>query len=186
MDDYAFAYQISSTNFDTIANSNLYRGNILRFKALSAEQIFVSYFDVNRQDKTFPIITYLIEACNTAKEQLEVYRAEIDGERVGYPNEYGIGLASFHLGYLYDKYSSHLGSTEVQAMHSEEFYQGKSELDFRILAMKYFTEAYKSFSEMNHLKGMYLAKEHEASLCEMLYKTLDDFDLMHSRARKLA
>jgi len=174
MDDFAFSYQISSTNFGTISNSLLFKGNILRFQSLSAEQIFSRYFDTNNKESNFPIIAFLIEACEKAKEELDVYNAEIDGERVGFANLYGIGIANFHLGYLYEKYASHLSSPLSQAMHSEEFYHGKSENDYKVLAVKHFKEAYRNFDEMVHLKGMYLAKEHEAILCESLSQSMED------------
>ena len=62
MDDFTFAYQISSTNFEGIAGSILFRGNILRLKALSAEQIFVRYYDPKDTENSFELVAYLIEA----------------------------------------------------------------------------------------------------------------------------
>jgi len=186
MDDFAFSYQISSTNFEAIAKSLLFRGNILRFKALSAEQIFVRYFDIKKPDNNFPIMGYLIEACTTAKDSLDVYKAEIDGEKVGFANEYGMGLSNFHLGYLYEKYASQLSSQHTQTMHFEEFCGGKTEQDFKILAREHFREAHRNFDEMVHFKGMYLAKEHEANLYDIRNDTMEDYDFMQQRALKMA
>lgn len=72
-------------------------------------------------------------------------------------------------------------------MHSEVFYHHKSENDYKVLALKHFKEAYRNFDEMVHLKGMYLAKEHEANLCESLSESMKEYDTeMEARARKMA
>lgn len=62
IDDFTYAYQISSTNFDGLAHSVLFCGNIHRFKALSAEQIFLQYFDPKEPENSFPVMAYLVEA----------------------------------------------------------------------------------------------------------------------------
>ena len=62
IDDFTFAYQISTTNFEGIAGSVLFCGNILRFKALAAEYIFNQYYDVNEEEKSFSLVTFLVEA----------------------------------------------------------------------------------------------------------------------------
>ena len=36
MDDFTFAYQISSTNFEGLVQNKLFRGNMLRLKAVAA------------------------------------------------------------------------------------------------------------------------------------------------------
>ena len=62
IDDFTYAYQISSTNFDGLAHSVLFSGNIHRLKALSAEQIFLQYFDPKEPENSFPVMAYLVEA----------------------------------------------------------------------------------------------------------------------------
>ena len=37
-----------------------------------------------------------------------MYKGEIYGEMMGTPNDYGLGLQNFHLGYLYEKYAYEL------------------------------------------------------------------------------
>lgn len=45
IDDFTFAYQISSTCFDSIIEGSVFfSGNILRIKSLAAEQIFKRYY----------------------------------------------------------------------------------------------------------------------------------------------
>lgn len=105
MDDVTFAYQVSSTNFESIAGSILFSGNICRLKALSAEQIYLRYIDKKDSEKRFAVMAYIIEAISSAKEALSFYRGEFNGEHVGFENKYGMGLQNFHLGYLYDKYA---------------------------------------------------------------------------------
>ena len=62
IDDFTYAYQISSTNFDGLSHSVLFSGNIHRLKALSAEQIFLQYFDPKEPENSFPVMAYLVEA----------------------------------------------------------------------------------------------------------------------------
>ena len=63
MDDFSFAYQISSTNFESMSSSVLFRGNILRLKALSAEQIFIQYYDPKEPESSFERVgPFLLEA----------------------------------------------------------------------------------------------------------------------------
>ena len=62
IDDPTSSYRISSTNFEGIAGSILYCGNILRIKALAAEQIFNLYFDAKEPEKSFELVRYLVEA----------------------------------------------------------------------------------------------------------------------------
>ena len=92
MDDVTFAYQVSSTNFESIAGSILFSGNICRLKALSAEQIYLRYIDKKDSEKRFAVMAYIIEAISSAKEALSFYRGEFNGEHVGFENKYGMGL----------------------------------------------------------------------------------------------
>ena len=71
VDDFTFAYYISSTYFEGIQNQILFRGNILRLKALSAEQIFIQYYDPKQPENSFPLVAYLIEAITSAQKALE-------------------------------------------------------------------------------------------------------------------
>lgn len=115
MDDFSFAYQISSTNFEGISNSVLFRGNILRLKALSAEQIFVQYYDPKEPENSFQRVgAFLMEAIQSAREALQQYQAE---SKI---NDYGVALQRFHLGYLYEKYASHLSSPIARETYEEE------------------------------------------------------------------
>ena len=76
MDDFAFCYQISSTNFEGIAGSILFLGNILRLKSLAAESIFVKYFDPKEEEQNLNLVRYIVEAIEAAQEALELYKGE--------------------------------------------------------------------------------------------------------------
>ena len=78
IDDFTLAYQISSTNFEGIAGSILFCGNILRIKALAAEQIFNLYFDYKEKEKNFPLVAYLVEAIQSARQALNYYEGKVD------------------------------------------------------------------------------------------------------------
>ena len=91
IDDFTYAYQISSTNFDSLAHSVLFSGNIHRLKALSAEQIFLQYYDPKDPENSFPVMAYLVEAIQSATKALDLYKGIEDGSN-GFQNEYGMGL----------------------------------------------------------------------------------------------
>ena len=84
MDDITFTYQISSTNFENIAPSVLFHGNIARLKALAAEQIFLRYFNRNDPDSFYTTVQYLIEAVQTAHKALDLFKGKLHGHSVAF------------------------------------------------------------------------------------------------------
>ena len=82
---------------------------------------------------------------------------------MGTPNDYGLGLQNFHLGYLYEKYAYELAKEQTQT-HFKEVAMYDSVCKYEEVARKHYREAYTHFDTMMHLKGMYLAKWHEAGL----------------------
>ena len=61
-----------------------------------------------------------------------------------------------------------------------------TEAKFRAKARDYFRLAYSNFDDMVHLKGMYLAKMHEAHLYEVNDNMNDDSRFVKQRALKMA
>ena len=93
IDDFTFAYQITSTNFDGIAGSYLFGGNIQRLRALAAEQIFVRYSDAKDLVNSVKVLAqYLIEAVQSAEDALKLYKGESFGFKTNSVNQYGLGL----------------------------------------------------------------------------------------------
>ena len=71
----------------------MFCGNILRLKALAAEQIFLRYFDANEVENSFPVVAYIVEAIHSATEALKYYTGEIDCvPGASHANNYGLGL----------------------------------------------------------------------------------------------
>ena len=80
-------------------------------------------------------------------------------------NKHGIALEQFHLGYLYETYAKHLSTPQAQITYEADC-GNMTETLFRERAKQLFKSAYQAFEEKEHLKGMYLAKKHEANLYE--------------------
>lgn len=59
---------------------------------------------------------------------------------------------------------------------------------FKERAIEHYKMAYSNFDQMVHLKGMYLAKKHEAELYEVQEYDdgEDDIDIVKTRAKKMA
>ena len=69
------------------------------------------------------------------------------------------------MGYLYETYASHLCQPTARKMHEEEF-RDMNLIAFKEKAKELFKQAYQSFEVKEHLKGMFLAKKHEAHIYE--------------------
>ena len=78
------------------------------------------------------------------------------------PNQYGVAMTEFHLGFLYKTYSKEL---LADLTYDDELNERKERLEIGDKescvrkAVSHFEEAFKGFEVHNHLKGMYLSKK---------------------------
>ena len=182
VDNINFAYQVSQTDFTDVTGSSLFSGNINRLKALAAEQIFLRYFDP-KDGTPYHMVQYLVEAIQAAEEALRHYKGEGLGssDKV---NEYGVALQNFHLGYLKETYARRL-STKASVDTFHEVCRDMTEGKFQAEARDHFHKAHTHFEDVNHLKGMYIAKKHEVALLEAsLAGNIDASDREYKRARR--
>lgn len=131
--DYEYCLWICSHNFSYVANTSLFEGNILRFKSLAAEQLFLhmnlkelseaegssDFLQVKSAVKStgsnYRELSNLFLAVESAHHALDVYRkGSLPGKQS--PNYYGMALQHFQLGYLYEKYSEALSSDQARQL----------------------------------------------------------------------
>ena len=70
--DYEYCLRICSTNFSYVADTALFEGNILRFRALASEQLF-SLMCANLEEKEVLDYSALFDAIDSAKNSLQIY-----------------------------------------------------------------------------------------------------------------
>ena len=83
--DYEKCLTVCSINFSSILNNSLFESNILRFKALALEQIFVKYTaddkDENLQDiGTIEEIKLILDALEALKTQNKITQKSVGSE----------------------------------------------------------------------------------------------------------
>ena len=79
--DYEYCLKICQYNFSLVGKSAMFEGNLLRFKSLAAEQIFVNSIMIEEesfddQKGNIQMLFYAIEAAQQARE---IYDQETSG-----------------------------------------------------------------------------------------------------------
>ena len=167
--DYEHCLKICETDFAYIANSHLFEGNILRFKALAHHEIYKistarQHPSVYERDVTgdpVKLARMLTEAEEALLNAKEVFKLGI------HQSSKGIALVEYHLGCLYKD-------------HAEVFFDSKNIISLdrnlsnvsitteadqaRGQAYERFKHAYAWFKKVNHLKGMHMSKKHMVDL----------------------
>ena len=69
--DYEICLELCETNFSPIANSNLFEGNLLRFKALTLEHLYLKHTDESKPFNTIRSTYTNSNMLTRAKEALE-------------------------------------------------------------------------------------------------------------------
>ena len=101
MRDYEYCLTVCSTDFASRSHSTLFMGNILRFKSLASEHLYLllneeheeeekQEIDLNQRYKSLKV------AIDSAKKALELYKGKEKR------NLHGMALQLFQLGHLYE------------------------------------------------------------------------------------
>ena len=104
--DFEYSLRISTQNFSSIANSCLFEGNILRFRALASLKLFEHGLEEREEDKQ-ENFTYLTKAIDSLDNALEIFKAEKELREFD-PNYYGVALSVYTLGYTYRAFAPYL------------------------------------------------------------------------------
>ena len=104
--DFEYSLRISTQNFSSIANTCLFEGNILRFRALASLKLFEHGFEESEEDKQ-ENFTYLTKAIESLENALEIFKAEKELREFD-PNHYGVALSVYTLGYTYRTFAPYL------------------------------------------------------------------------------
>ena len=104
--DFEYSLRISTQNFSSIANSCLFEGNILRFRALASLKLFEHGLEEHEEDRQENFI-YLTKAIDSLDNALEIFKAEKELREFD-PNHYGVALSVYTLGYTYRAFAPYL------------------------------------------------------------------------------
>ena len=97
--DFEYSLRISTQNFSSIANTCLFEGNILRFRALASLKLFEHGLEEQECYKR-ENFTYLTTAIDSLDNAMEIFKAEKELQEFD-PNYYGVALSLYTLGYTY-------------------------------------------------------------------------------------
>lgn len=103
--DFEYSLRLSTQNFSSIANTCLFEGNILRFRALANLKLFEHGLNEREEDKreNFAFLTQAIDSLDNA---LDIFKAK--DVMLEDPNNYGVALCLYTLGFSYLTYEEYL------------------------------------------------------------------------------
>ena len=104
--------------------------------------------------ENFEVIIQAIENANTA---LSIYEARDDGMEMMEPNNYGIALCHYTLGYIYHKFAPQLCDERVEALGKFGDFMRYDEIACLEDAEKHYGLAADSFNVVQHKMGEYLS-----------------------------
>ena len=104
--DYEYSLRISTNDFSYFANTSLFEGNILRFRALASIKLFEDCLKDDEQNKEayFSLLTTSIANLENA---IDIYGAKNNFKEFT-ENHWGLALAYYNLGYIYEKFANDL------------------------------------------------------------------------------
>ena len=136
--DFEYCLRICSTDFSYVANSPLFEGTILRFRALASEELFSLVRPEEQKDSGAPDYSSLFDAIDSAKNALQIYS---DKDQ----SLHGVALPHFQLGYIYEKHANIIFSEAARQSnpdHSELF---EDKLTHNDKAAEWFQIAHRCF-----------------------------------------
>ena len=126
INDYEYSLRISSIDFSFIANTPLFEGNILRFRALASIEIVrydLNFDKISDALDMKDIYYYLTNSIASLENSFNIYEAkEVMAEFE--KNHYGMALALYTLGYIYKTFSQEL--SKDCGIYKEEYVQNNS------------------------------------------------------------
>ena len=155
--DFEYCLRICSTDFSCVANSPLFEGTILRFRALASEELFSLVRPEEQKDSGAPDYSSLFDAIDSAKNALQIYS---DQDR----SLHGVALQLFQLGYIYEKHADILSSEAARQSNPDRSELFEDKLTCNEKADEWFREAHRYFSTIKHLQGQHLALLHRSNL----------------------
>ena len=157
--DYEYCLRITQTDFSFVANSALFEGNLLRFRSIASLKLFEFAVD---EDETFvENFDLIIQAIESAQNALDIYKAEDEEMMELEPNHYGIALAQYNLGYIYDHFGEHMADSRVKHLTR---YGAFVQSDYQAncaKASEHYRLAAESFQIVQHKMGDYLSRKHQ-------------------------
>ena len=104
--DYEYCLRITQEDFSYIANSALFEGNLLRFRSITSLKLFESVVD--EQEAFIENFDLIIQAIESAHNALSIYNTEDEEMQEMEPNQYGMALSNYTLGYIYYNFADQL------------------------------------------------------------------------------
>ena len=186
--DYEKCRKVCSTNFSYIANNNLFESNILRFKALALEKLYLQHFKKQQDDVDISIdqieeishekrVELLLDTIEAVQNSISISNLDYESDLILPGIEkivYGTALAEFQLGCLYEKHVDVLTSEfpsedEVFKTRFAQHHISDKETCYE-KAKESFDISFECFKKLNHLKGMYLTQKHKLAVYNVKYE----------------
>lgn len=108
--DFEYSLRIASTDLSYFANTSLFEGNVLRFRALAAFKLF----DHALQEEGDLVQNFhlLIQAIESLQNAMNIYEGK-DVVNEFEQNVYGLALTEYSLGYIYHRFCESLSDSKA-------------------------------------------------------------------------